>query len=200
MRSSRHKDEIIYPGVRPEHNKTKGLTSGSSPLFIGSKSRVQRLLSEYSPISYELPEGAFNLHVTDITVEWVGQSSSGNGSVHVLETEASRNLPGFDQFMPASARQTGFILDIDLDAFVSNGSELAQGRSVMPVSYGREQSNHDMTSEGDLASGLSAGEMYMIRKRVDEFFRRLEDAKRNGVLPKVITIADSTQLMRAIRG
>ena len=49
-----------------------------------------------------------------------------------------------------------------------------------------------MTSEGDLRSGQSAGEMYMIRKRVDAFFKRLEEAKRNGVLPRVITIADST--------
>ena len=198
-RSSQTKQEIIYPGVRPQNSHTQGLATGSSPLFVGSNYQLQDYRPSTPRHSYVLPNGEFNLHVTDISVEQMVTSSTG-GTVHVYETAKTDALPGFDQFMPATARQTGFILDIDLDAFVSNGTNDPGMKNVIPISYGRESSNHNMTSEGDLKSGLSASEMYMIRKRVDAFFKRLEEAKRNGVLPRVITIADSTQLMRAIRG
>ena len=43
--------------------------------------------------------------------------------------------------MPPTAKQTGFILDIDLDAFVSNGTNDPKMREII-LFHGRESSTH----------------------------------------------------------
>tara|TARA_B100000925_G_scaffold258586_1_gene213618 strand:+ start:1554 stop:2888 length:1335 start_codon:yes stop_codon:yes gene_type:complete len=108
-------------------------------------------------------------------------------------------LRGFHHYLPSSTRDTGFILDIDLDAFVSNGR---LRDLIEPLSWGREYSisGHETTNEGDLRAGLAAQEMDLIKMRINSFFRRLQEAKTEGMCPAIITIADSTQLTRAIRG
>lgn len=126
-----------------------------------------------------------------------------------FDAQATTELRDFADYLPASAQTDGFILDIDLDAFVSNGDA---ANIAEPISYGRTQSfdrvgagdsshgSHDSFNELDPNTEVLSTEMNAIKQRMDSFFDRLERAKARGVKPKVITIADSTTLLRAMEG
>ena len=99
-----------------------------------------------------------------------------------------------------------FILDIDLDGFVSEGLE---GSTVSPISYARtsahnksngEHGTHSDSNETDSRIMVSTVELDLIKNRVEEFFERLEKTKMKGYTPAVITISDSTTLERAKEG
>jgi len=107
-------------------------------------------------------------------------------------------------------RENGFILDIDLDAFVSEGYSEDH---IMPISFARtdasnlehrevvgDHGSHAFQSETDSRIEVSSTEMDLIRSRVDYLFDELTQAKVDGYLPKVITISDSTVLQRMIEG
>lgn len=128
----------------------------------------------------------------------------------VLDPQATSELRDFADYLPAEAQTDGFILDIDLDAFVSNGNE--DNPVAEPLSYGRTQffdgvgagnsshGGHEAFNELDPNTEVLSTEMSAIKQRMDSFFERLDGAKARGVRPKVITIADSTTLMRAMEG
>ena len=138
----------------------------------------------YEPGNGDQRVRSYRLQVTNLTNETKNYHNEWYG------------LRGFEDYLPSSARNTGFILDIDLDAFVSNGKR--DNSIVEPLSYGRRDStNHVFTTEGDLRSGIALDEMVRIKERINIFFRRLQDAKDAGMCPRIITIADSTELTRA---
>ncbi len=121
-------------------------------------------------------------------------------------------LPDIGNFFSEEDKKKGFLLDIDLDVFVSEWREPGQkGAHRNPVSFERTngpksfhrvsevpQELHAENSETDFG-GVTTKEFSLIRERMDVFFNGLKEAKSRGYLPKVITIADSTALNRVIR-
>ncbi|MCO5142953.1 MAG: hypothetical protein M9962_07680 [Oligoflexia bacterium] len=128
-----------------------------------------------------------------------------SGQVNFNE-EKSRELPDFSEFLPDKSKQEGFILDIDLDAFASEGRE---SNKAEPISFGRTihhegvnarpHGSHQESNETDGRIEVGITELDLIDKRLDVFFERLRRAKEKGYTPKVISIADSTMLQRALK-
>lgn len=137
---------------------------------------------------------------------------------HGVTREREDELPPFHQFFPESARQDGYLLDLDLDVFVSEG--YAQDLSVMPYSFERpirttdrralrqgtahvaqygNHEAHDDSNETDPRMQVTSLEFGLIQRRIDSFFQQLAEARDKGFVPRVITIADSTAINRAIR-
>lgn len=170
---------------------------------------------EFSPIETYDPETqsdwtrptgvTFDLAVAPLSRE-ERSNIPGETNFNITATEELRD---FADYLPASAQTDGFILDIDLDAFVSNG---VTDSVVEPISFGRTQEldkeeaenskhgSHEAFNELDSNTEVLSTEMNAIKQRMDSFFDRLERAKARGVKPKVITIADSTTLLRAMEG
>jgi hypothetical protein len=110
----------------------------------------------------------------------------------------------YKSFFTEQDKKDGFLLDIDLDVFVSEGN----GSLVMPISFERTKrhqksfgphNGHGMNSETDIYVQVSTKELGLIHQRMDKFFADLAEARRDGYLPKVVTIADSSALVRAIK-
>ena len=130
------------------------------------------------------------------------QNDQTGESYKIDQQTAATQLPDYSRYLPERAKTDGFILDIDLDAFVSEG----HSTTIEPISFERTQrhrennpnspGDHKSMTEMDSTVEVSLKEMNLIKARIDSFFNRLERAKANGVLPKVITIADSTILSR----
>ncbi len=130
------------------------------------------------------------------------QSDQTGESYKIDQQTAATQLPDYSRYLPERAKTDGFILDIDLDAFVSEG----HSTTIEPISFERtvrhrennpsSPSEHKSMTEMDSTVEVSLKEMNLIKARIDSFFNRLERAKERGVLPKVITIADSTVLSR----
>ncbi len=178
------------------------------------------ILDQYRDRNYESPIGTYD---PKLDSDWTRPSGiTFDLAVSPLSRETRTNIPGetnldsqatselrdFSAYLPASAQSDGFILDIDLDAFVSNGD--TSNPIAEPVSFGRTQSldrggdrhesSHGSFNELDPNTEVLSTEMNAIKARMDSFFERLQEAKEKGVLPKVITIADSTTLFRAMEG
>ncbi|MGK5086778.1 hypothetical protein WDW86_04415 [Bdellovibrionota bacterium FG-2] len=107
-------------------------------------------------------------------------------------------------YFPAQDKKNGYLLDIDLDVFVSEG----RGGLVEPISWERTKGHeieyglhgtHEQNTESDPNVAVTTKEFGLIRDRIDSFFKRMADSKKAGMVPKVITIADSSAVARAIR-
>ena len=117
--------------------------------------------------------------------------------------QSDTKLPQLQDFFAKSEEKNGFLLDIDLDAFVSEG----HGGVAEPISFERPSSvhnglpvhgSHTKSSETDPSIQVPSVEYDLIKGRIDSLFSRLQSLKSSGVSPKVITIADSTALKRAM--
>lgn len=147
--------------------------------------------------------GTANYQVVDCNNEElveIGSDSAGRVQYDVRDRSGQDLFP-FEDFMTDRDREQGFLLDIDLDVFVSEG----RGNSVEPTSYlrpnhpDRKDPDHANANELNPRTDVPSRELEQIKDRIDGFFDRLEQAKNQGYLPKVITIADSTNLERALR-
>lgn len=128
-----------------------------------------------------------------------------DGSQIVTVRQRSTEPFPFENYLTERDRSQGFLLDIDLDVFVSEGRDPSGSQSPVPVSYHRSTSrsagghgSHDFSNETDPASSVPTVEFDAIRTRLDSFFERLARANAQGYRPQVITIADSTILNRAM--
>jgi hypothetical protein len=123
-------------------------------------------------------------------------------------TNDPKTMTNFAPFFKDKEKEEGFILDIDLDAFVSEPMSWGEKNeeNVTPASYKRtqhgESSSHmremgvhpgadRLSNETDSRPFVSSTEMKLIDERINSFFDNLQ---KTGAIPKVITIADSTQL------
>lgn len=122
----------------------------------------------------------------------------------VTRSKAESGIPDLKKFFSSDEVKKGFILDIDLDVFVSEG---LRGEIAAPVSFARtqrhikqngEHGSHTANNENDPSVMVGTLEMNLINSRIQHFFNELKEAKASGIMPKVITIADSTMLTRAI--
>lgn len=177
---------------------------------LGIANRETSPIETYNPETdsdWSRPTGvSFDLAVSPLSRE---QRSDIPGE-SIFDTRGTSELKDFADYLPAAAQSDGFILDIDLDAFVSNGN--TDNPIAEPISYGRTQfydrvgagasnhGSHDSFNELDPNTEVLSTEMNAIKQRMDSFFDRLDRAKARGVKPKVITIADSTTLLRAMEG
>lgn len=172
---------------------------------LGALDNPYTPLLHYNPTTdsdWSRPTGTtFGLTVSQLTRE---TESAAIGQTN-FDVQASSQMRPLSDYLPAQAKDDGFILDIDLDAFVSNGRGINRAE---PVSYGRTQNldgdsrhnRHSEFNELDQTDEVLTTEMQAIKQRIDVFFDRLAASKEQGFNPKVITIADSTTLMRAIEG
>ncbi len=147
-------------------------------------------------------------HVIDCNNEErkvINPSSPENEKKYTTQ-QREKPLPKITDFFSTEEEKNGFLLDIDLDAFVSEG----HGGQVEPISYERphsrgknteyaEHGSHNNSSETDTKIEVPSVEYDLIKSRIDSFFNRLGDLKAAGVSPKMITISDSTALKRAMR-
>ncbi len=130
------------------------------------------------------------------------KNSSGEQMFEVRQ-KSTPPAPLADYF-PAQDKKKGYLLDIDLDVFVSEG----HGGLVEPISWERSKSHdreygphgsHAQNTESDPNIAVTTKEFGLIRDRMDLFFKRMTESKKAGMVPKVITIADSSAVARAIR-
>jgi hypothetical protein len=143
----------------------------------------------------------FDLVVIDANLESRVETMNANGVVtsSIIEEREATAADSFANHFPKDESQ--FILDIDLDAFVSEGRGNANAE---PVSFGRHEKRygthkgHDANTETDPNIDVPLKEFELIEDRVNHFFKELEGLKAAGKLPAVITIADSTVLQAAM--
>ncbi|MAZ47458.1 MAG: hypothetical protein CME65_02780 [Halobacteriovoraceae bacterium] len=138
--------------------------------------------------------GSVSLSITDANTE--AQVAVPNGNSITIQEDR--------ELEPLSTHLTTerFILDIDLDGFVSQGQVDRRGNENIqtPESFERTIEDHSQSNETDENIFVSAVELDLIDSRIDSFIQRLEEAKTQGHLPAVITISDSTVLQRAAEG
>lgn len=176
-----------------EQDDNLNLEKSAIPTF--GKIKDYNMASDFKVIK----EGV-NISVTDANSERRVDIAPGE---YIVEPSESP-LPPFSSYLESKK----FLLDIDLDGFVSEG--LDEGYDIEePVSFKRtrphqseysEHNGHQSSNENDPAIEVASIELDLIKKRVDSFFDRLEVAKKEGFTPAVITIADSTILERALEG
>lgn len=133
-----------------------------------------------------------------------GRDSNGKIEYDVRNKAAATNYQ-FQDYLTPQDREQGFLLDIDLDVFVSEGHGPRDPQNPEPSSFLRPHGegvsphgSHEGSNETSTAPAVSVRELEQIRSRVDDFMKRLQSAKADGYSPKVITIADSTILKRAL--
>lgn len=133
-----------------------------------------------------------------------GRDSTGKVEYDVRQKAAPTNYK-FQDYLSPKDREQGFLLDIDLDVFVSEGRGKRDPMNPEPSSFLRPHGegvkphgSHEASNETSTAPAVSVRELEQIRSRVDDFMKRLQSAKADGYSPKVITIADSTILRRAL--
>lgn len=178
-------------------------------LYKDSKGKEYALASEDTTLTqtpgtpiHKLPSGAqvqreFGMTVMDSNLEQKITDVDENGKENssIIVTREMTESANYANYMPKDQKK--FILDIDLDAFVSEGKS---GDLIQPVSYGRHQQNygghdgHDNSNETDPAVEVTLNEFELIEGRLDFFFDQLRDMKAKGHEPAIITIADSTIL------
>lgn len=148
--------------------------------------------------------GKSEFHVFDCNEESrkrIGKDSKGDP---LYATETNPGLGhSFTSYLNPEDKQKGYLLDIDLDVFVSEG----KGTFVEPISWERttehekkkgKHGSHDMNTESDPSIAVTTKELDLNEKRMDYFFQNLKESKEAGFLPKVITLADSTALKRQL--
>ncbi|MBC87102.1 MAG: hypothetical protein CL677_07960 [Bdellovibrionaceae bacterium] len=157
-----------------------------------------------SPIRYCLEDERVLAEVGIGVMECNDEAKEESGFISNRTPSAMKDIPRFVDFLEGSPPEQGFILDIDLDVFASNG--VGTGDYVEPISYARsgehlkqfgEHEPHDQSNETDPQVQVLATELNLVDKRIDYLFENLKEAKEKGYLPKVVTIADSTLLARA---
>lgn len=144
----------------------------------------------------------FDLTVMDANLEErIGVTDSeGKETSSIITTREMEEKFNYANYMPKGQKK--FILDIDLDAFVSEGKS---GDRVVPLSFGRHQKSygnhngHEFSNETDPEVEVTLSEFNLIEGRLDFFFDQLRDMKEKGYEPAVITIADST-ILQSIAG
>jgi len=148
----------------------------------------------------------FTFSVTECNNEVTTEYKTEDDKTYYIPNENKNKLPDFFSYFGEKEKKNGYILDIDLDAFVSEGTE---DDAVMPISFARTEKHqksygshngHEQSNENDPIVEVSSLEIDRVKERVDNFFNRIRKAKDDGYIPKVITIADSTVLMRALTG
>lgn len=131
----------------------------------------------------------------------IGTDSKGDP---IYSTETSPGMGhSFTSYLKPEDREKGYLLDIDLDVFVSEG----KGTFVEPISWERTtqhekqkgaHGSHEVNTESDPSIAVTTKELDLIQKRMDYFFQNLKESKEAGFIPKVITLADSTALKRQL--
>lgn len=196
---------------RTEYDQKKGSIPAKAYLYedsnqIGIATSDSRIYNhKNSPIPKAFPDDVklkeFNLVVIDANLEKMVETKDETGAVtsSIIEEREATPADSFVNHFPKDESQ--FILDIDLDAFVSEG----RGHSrAEPVSFGRHEKKygthkgHDANTETDPNIDVPTKEFELIEDRVNHFFKELESLKAAGKLPAVITIADSTVLQAAM--
>ncbi len=139
----------------------------------------------------------FNLAVVDANLESNIEVKDTEGNLIATMIDKREETPNDSLLAHMPKDENQFILDIDLDAFVSEGRGTD---GVTPKSFGRHtqqygtHNGHDVNTETDPNVQVPLREFELIENRVDHFFKNLEEMKTAGKLPAVITIADSTLL------
>ena len=164
--------------------------------------REHRVVDDYSSFAQKSENqhpalmnlGTVSLSVTDANTEAQVELSDGQSII----IQEDRELEPLSTHLTTER----FILDIDLDGFVSQGQLDRRGNENIqtPESFERTVENHGQSNETDENIFVSSVELDLIDSRVDSFIQRLEQAKAEGHLPAVITISDSTVLQRAAEG
>lgn len=200
---SEYKDGAVDPYKVKLYKKTYSDGKGEYRL---ATEEAKILTTSGSPIS-QISENAKVIKEFDLTVmdsnleERVGVTDSeGKETSSIITTREMEERYNYANYMPKNQKR--FILDIDLDAFVSEGTN---GSVIEPVSFGRHQKaygghdGHEFSNETDPEVEVALSEFDLIEKRLDFFFDQLRDMKEKGYEPAVITIADST-ILQSISG
>ena len=180
-----------------EESEIKFLTSEDQN-YLQIPNKVINSSSLYNKDEYKVL-AQVDLSVADANTERRVKLADGSSTII---TEQRKLAP-----LSSHLQSKKFILDIDLDGFVSDG--ISKKHGVEPISFGRTQAHnakagehggHQNSNETDPRIAVSTMELDLIDQRLNSFFDRLEQAKEDGHTPAVITISDSTTLMRALEG
>jgi hypothetical protein len=161
--------------------------------------------SNKAKVTKDVQMSVYNTYVEDN--DFIGNDSKGNP----LFENSSVDLPEKSYYEGFSNNDRGYILDLDLDSFATNGLDhtnvKSEEPSVMPISPFRSnpeqvQDKHEVEYgkhgvHPNPASEVLSDEFSVVKKRMDLFFRQVQDAKDKGYVPSVITICDSTGIERA---
>jgi len=190
------KSEDIYFGVPNTMTTHPFVDAAEMPSF-----------TTYNPTkkTYQSLPHRINFHVTACT----------NENPSTVDASRWSPLPPLRRYFTRQREgKDGFILGFDLDVFSTNGAQY--DNYVIPRSYGRDRSlkaalkaqrhhaKHAKRAKQSQPKAkpkprVTAQEYKLVKYRLKGVFDRLREARRQGYIPRLITIADSTRVARAYR-